>query len=181
MRAIAKDGRVILSFAPELPPRPMVDDAVADPVVGRTVGMPVLMAPLPSPPAHHSFAIGSMTDDEVLAEIDRLRTHHEKKGVRSEAFRALRGALLTADGEAFTVTDIIIRDRGTDVELHLCAIDGDGEVAAGMPFSVVYPAVDEIPSNEDVAAAMIARLADAQTQRQDQAKREAHLNALLNK
>lgn len=97
---------------------------------------------------HYRIETHGMTDDDVLAEINDVLLHHQAKAARLTGFAGLDRSLKFA-GQAFTIVNLTLAERGTDVELRIRIEDSNG-VTVGKEFGGVYPAVSDVPSDAEI-------------------------------
>lgn len=136
-------------------------------------------APEPVWNGHYKLSTKNRSENDILAEINRLELHHEKKSARMTGFQPLIGEYLEIAGELYLWTDCAIRERGPNVELYASVWDPWGRRAKGMPLRIVYPTVDDVPSNEEIEQLIRERIASAVARDMEHEQKIARVAAML--
>lgn len=136
----------------------------------------------PARPALHGRYIvetRGKTAAQILAAIDALATYHAAKSARIYDGEALLGTAFVVAGVAYTWTDCTIRERGTDVELHVNVVDATGARPKCMPFERVYGTIEQVPPNAAIAAMVQQAIADEISSNADHQATIASVQAAL--
>lgn len=116
-------------------------------------------AKAPAWDGHYKFSTKGKTELEIIAEINRIEIHHEKKSARMTAFQPLIGEYVEIAGQLYLWTDCAIRERGTNVELYASVWDPWGKRPKCMPLRIVYATIDDVPANEEIEQMVRERIA----------------------
>lgn len=121
---------------------------------------------------HYHVSTTGRSDVEIVAEVNRLHAHHEKKSARLTSFHSeIVGSTFRIGPSTFTFTDCTIRERGTAVEVYV-AVDH-------RPFPTYHATVDDIPSNAEIVSRVTEIIAAEQTKKAAHADKIASVKALL--
>lgn len=136
-------------------------------------------APEPVWDGHYKLSTKNRDENEILAEINRLEMHHEKKSARMTGFQPLIGEYMEIAGDMYLWTDCAIRERGPNVELYVSVWDPWGKRAKGMPLRLVYPTVDDVPTNEEIEQLIRERIASVVAKEMAHEQKIARVEAML--
>jgi hypothetical protein len=118
---------------------------------------------------------------ESRAEIERVRSLHEKKAARLDTLSVMHKRSFVVAGSRFRPADALIRPRGTDVEVVLSVKVYDDVTDTWISVQPlrrvdVYPSVDAVPSDDDLLAMMRAM---AQEWVQSLTKHDEYVDAMI--
>jgi hypothetical protein len=85
----------------------------------------------------YHIATHGLTPEAMRAEVARVRAHHAELARRHTTFEALRGQIFGV----WTVSDCAIRERGTNVELHI----GLRSASESIEVREIYPTAADVP------------------------------------
>ena len=95
----------------------------------------------------YHFSSHGMAAQDVVDRVNALRTYHSKKSARLNGWRGLLARPVLIAGNAWML-DIMVGERGDNVELYVGAVRVDGTDQTEI--RSVYATIDDVPTDGQI-------------------------------